>query len=222
MPWRKKAVHLGHTLHQDLTMDSDAAQRKAQFISSSVEVREQFAFCAPQQILKAVRVMCCHAYGSVLWRLDSQCASSFFSAYSSCVRRVYRLPVNTYTYLVEGHLSQGLTPLRNLVLGRYPPFIQKMAWGPSREVSVMAKLAGEDRRTVTAGNLAYVSALTRMDCAQAGWLDIKAALPVQEVPEKETWRLGLLDCLIRERASLESEGKNAKDVIAVLSSLCVT
>ena len=86
----------------------------------------------------------------------------------------------------------------------------------------MAKLAGEDRRTVTAGNLAYVSALTRMDCAQAGWLDIKAALPVQEVPEKETWRLGLLDCLIRERASLESEGKNAEYVIAMLSFLFIT
>ena len=50
LPWRKKAVHLGHTLHQDLTMDSDAAERKAQFISSSVEVREQFAFCAPQPV----------------------------------------------------------------------------------------------------------------------------------------------------------------------------
>ena len=51
-------------------------------------------------------------------------------------------------------------------------------------------------------------------------LVLKKGLPVQEVPEKETWRLGLLDCLMRERASLESEGKNAKDVIAMLSSLC--
>ena len=86
----------------------------------------------------------------------------------------------------------------------------------------MAKLAAEERCRVAAGNVAYVLALTRMDCAQAGWLDIKAALPVQEVPEKETWRLGLLDCLMRERASLESEGKNAEDVIAMLSSLCIT
>ena len=46
-------------------------------------------------------------------------------------------------------------------------------------------------------------------------LVLKKGLPVQEVPEKETGRLWLLDCLIRERASLESEGKNAKDVIAM-------
>ena len=144
-------------------MDIDANEKKVQFISNSIEVRDQFAFSAPHLILKAVTVLCCHAYGSVLWRLDSQAAKSFFSAYSSCIRRIYRLPVNTYTYLVEGHLSRGLAPLRNLVLGRYPAFFQKMAWGPSREVTVMAKLAAGDRRTVTAGNLEYVSGLTNLD-----------------------------------------------------------
>ena len=166
--------------------------------------------------------MSCHAYGSVLWRLDSQAASSFFSAYSSCIRRIYRLPVKTFTYLVEGHLSLGLAPLRNLVLGRYAAFFQKMAWGPSREITAMAKLAASDRRTVTAGNLAYVSDLTKMDCESAGWLDIKTALPVQEVPEKETWRLGLLDCLMKERDSLESEGRDTKCTVAMISSLCST
>ena len=86
----------------------------------------------------------------------------------------------------------------------------------------MAKIAAGDRRTVTAGNLAFVSALTKMDCKSAGWLDIKAALPVQEVPERERWRLGLLDYLMGERASLEGQGKNTKTVVAVLSSLCTT
>lgn len=29
LPWRKKAVHLGHTLNQDLSMDIDAGEKKA-------------------------------------------------------------------------------------------------------------------------------------------------------------------------------------------------
>ena len=29
LPWREKAVHLGHTLHQDLSMDSDAKENWA-------------------------------------------------------------------------------------------------------------------------------------------------------------------------------------------------
>ena len=50
-----------------------------------------------------------------------------------------------------------------------------------------------------------------------GWLNLKAALPVSEVPEKEDWRPGLLDCLLVERAGLEREGKNTRRVVAMIS-----
>ena len=63
LPWVKSAVHLGHTIHQDLTMSSDAAVRRAMFISRSVEVRYQFSFASPARILKAVRTLSCDAYG---------------------------------------------------------------------------------------------------------------------------------------------------------------
>ena len=152
------------------------------------------------QILTAVKILCCDAYGAVLWKLDTPYAASFFKSYSSCVRRSHRLPLNTFTYLVEGHLSQGVEPLRNLVLGRYASFYQKMAWGPSREVSLVAELARKDARTTTASNLRYVLSLTSMNCAKEDWVKLKAALPIKEVPEKEFWRLGLLDSLLRERA----------------------
>ena len=132
------------------------------------------------------------------------------------------LPQNTFSYLVKGHLTKGLAPLRNMVLGRYPAFVQRMAWGPSREVTILAELAARDRRTVTAGNLAYISALTRLDCAREGWQDIKNALPVKDVPESECWRLGLLDSLLRERAELEGENKDTRRVVAMISSLCST
>ena len=120
LPWRESAVHLGHVLHQNLTWDTDAKDKRARFISRSLEVRSQFAFAAPLQILKAVRVFTCDAYGSVLWRLNSPASSAFYKAYTSCIRRIYRLPISTFTYLVEGHLSAGISPLRNMVLGWFP------------------------------------------------------------------------------------------------------
>ena len=138
------------------------------------------------------------------------------------MRRIYRLPLNTFTYLVEGHLSQSMMPLRNLVLGRYASFYQKMAWGPSREVSLMAELARKDARTTTASNLRYVSSLTSMNCAKEDWVKLKAALPIKEVPEKELWQLGMLHSLLRERALLEKEEKDVKRVVAMISSLCTT
>ena len=69
-----------------------------------------------------------------------------------------------------------------------------MAWGPSREVTIMAEVAASDQRSVTACS------------ATAGWQNLKAALPVKEVPDKEKWRLGLLDSLLRERTELEHQG----------------
>ena len=81
LPWVKSAVHLGPTIHQDLTMTADAAVRRAKFISSNVEVRSRFSFAAPNQILRAVRLLSCDGYGSVLWRLDSKEADSIFKAY---------------------------------------------------------------------------------------------------------------------------------------------
>ena len=42
------------------------------------------------------------------------------------------------------------------------------------------------------------------------------------MPEKELWRLGLLESLLRERGVLEKEGRDTKSVIAMLASLCST
>ena len=197
--------HLGHTLHQDLTMDADAKVRRAAFIGRSLEVRSQFGFAAPPQILTAVRILACDAYGSVLWRLASRPALAYFKAYTGCVWRIYRLPLATFTYLVEGHLAAGRPPLRNLVLGRYPAFYQRLGRSPSKEAAMMAELAAGDARTITAGNLAYVSRLSKLDCATEHSQAVKKALPVAEVPEKESWRPGLLDALLRERGDREKE-----------------
>ena len=84
-------------------------------------------------------------------------------AYSSCVRRIWRLPLDTYTYLVEGHLSLGFSPLRNMVLSRYPAFYQHMLASPCTEVSVLAELFSKDARSTTAENLSYVSAITGLN-----------------------------------------------------------
>ena len=114
------------SLQQNLNFDADAATRRAGFIGRSVEVRDQFSSASPAHVLKAVRILCCHGYGAVLWPLDSSSASSFFKACNSCVKRVFRLPLNTFTYLVEGHLNAGAPLLRNMVLGRYPTFYQNL------------------------------------------------------------------------------------------------
>ena len=174
------------------------------------------------QRLRAVQLLCCDAYGSPLWRLNSNQATSFFKAWSSCVRRAFNLPVNTFTYIVEGHLAQRFTPLRNQVLGRYPGFYRRLLDSPSKEVRMMAVFAAGQAQTVTAVNLAHLKSLTGLDPAWDSIRQIKESLPVKTVPAGEQWRLGLLDSLLALRAEKQAEEEDVKRVVALLSSLCST
>ena len=222
LPWVQNALHLGHTLHQSLSMEQDARVRRATFISRSVEVRDQLSFALPESKLKSIQVLCCDAYGSCLWKLDSPSATSYFKAWSSCVRRVFGLPVNTFTYLVEGHLANQFVPLRNMVLGRYPGFFRRLLVSPSKEVRMMAELASGFAQSITAVNLAHLRQLTGMDPVLDSCQQLKQMLPRKEVPEEEQWRLGLLDQLLLLRGQQQCEGKDTKRVTALLSSLCST
>ena len=90
------------------------------------------------------------------------------------------------------------------------------------EVALMAEMASKDARSTTACNLAYLTSLTSLDCATASKLEVKSMLPVESVPDCESWRLGLLDTLLRERCCSEKEGVDTKRVIAMISSLYST
>ena len=88
----------------------------------------------------------------------------------------------------------------------------------------MAEIAAKDARTVLAGNLAFVSSQSRsrLDMEVVSSRMVREVLPVVEVPESESWRLGLLDILLRNRSDLEREGSDTRTVCAMISSLCST
>ena len=132
------------------------------------------------------------------------------------------MPLNTFSYLVEGHLSSGLAPLRNLVLARVPTFFQRLLSSPSREVAIMADISSEDARTITASNLRMMNNVTGLDCTVADRISVKNALPIKQVPEGERWRLGLLDHLLELRSQLDKDDSEFKRIVAMLSSLCTS
>ena len=116
-------MHLGHTIHQDGTMEQDAKVRRALFIDHSVEVRQKLMFAGTDLVLKAHNIYCSDAYGAMLWRLRGKGAESFFKAWNTAVKLTNRVPRSTHTYLVEGFLATKHVTLRNQVLGRYPGFL---------------------------------------------------------------------------------------------------
>ena len=223
LPWVQQADHLGHILHQTVTMDKDCHRARAKFIDKNVDIREQFAFAHPDQIIKMVQILCCDAYGSMLWDLRSNPAEQFFKSWNTCVKLVYRVPRSTYTYLVEGFLASTQCSLRNQILSRYPGFYRNLMTSPSKEVRMLAKMVSEDPRSTTCRNLRYLREVTNLEQAEqySSWR-IRESLPVKLVPENEMWRLGLLTKLMDMRVAKYNEVLDNKRICAMVDSLCST
>ena len=220
LPWVQSAEHLGHTLHQVANMDLDCKIRRAKFINKTVELRELLSFAHPSQVLKAVQVYCSDAYGSMLCQLNSESSEKFFRSWNTCVKLVYDIPRDTFTYLVEDYFAKGFSSLRNQVISRYPSFFHKLLLSPSREVRLLAHIVSRDPESVTARNIRYVKELTSFDPWDFSSLKIKAALPIKTVPEGERWRLGLLDSLVKIRRTKLTCLEDKQRITAMLNSLC--
>ena len=53
LPWVERAVHLGHSVTSDGSMRQDTREKVAEFIDTTVKLRETFDFAEPQLKVKA-------------------------------------------------------------------------------------------------------------------------------------------------------------------------
>ena len=223
LPWVESADHLGHTLHQLCSMDKDCQRAKNKYIAKSMDIKEDLAFATPEQQLRATQVYCFDAYGAMLWNLASPSSEQFFKCWNTSVKIAYRVPNNTYTYLVDGWLSGTLTNLRNQVLSRYPKFYRGLASSVCREVRGLLKIVENDPRSTTYKNLKLLRERTGL--SQPQWFcasKIRSLLPTKTVPEKECWRLGLLASLFTLRSEKYEAIQDTMNITAMIHSLCNT
>ena len=166
-------------------------------------------------------MLCSDAYGSMLWNLGSPTAEQYFKCWNTSVKLVYGVPRSTYTYLVEGFFASNFTSLRNQILSRYPGFFRKLLHSPSREVRFLAHLVQHDPRSVTCTNLRYLRRISSLEQAELySSTRVRCAVPVLVVPEKESWRLGLLTQLMVARSEKFFTNEDSKSKCAMLDSLC--
>ena len=82
---------------------------------------------------------------------------------------------------------------------------------------MLARIVSVDPRSSTFTNLRYLERLTGLSRPQFySAARVQAALPVKVVPEKETWRIGLLDSLFKLRV------EDSKRISSMINSLCST
>ena len=224
LPWVDRVQHLGHTLHESISMDFDTTRAKTSFMSRANDLRDKLYFCHPSSKMKAIELYCCDAYGSMLWDLSSRNVDSYFKAWNVQARLAWNVPRETYTYLIEGFFCQDMITLRNQVLSRYPEFIRKLLASPSKEIRFLVNTIMKDQRSITAKNLNYLENMSNCAVIRFAKWKVRQNLPKRSVPQNETWRLGLLSLLLEARTSKHYSHINASKVQIeeMISSLCKT
>ena len=223
LPWVEAADHLGHTLHRDTTMVKACQRARARYIAKSLEVRNQLSFADPLIILRALQIFCEDAYGGMLWDLSSDAAESFFKCWNTNVKLVFEIPRNSFTYLVEGFFAEMFTSLRNQIYSRYAVFYRSLLGSSSSEVQFLAHLVASDPRSTSCKNLRLLEMKTSLKSpCNFSTAKLKASLPIQEIPENEKWRLGLLKNLFILKGEKLARMENTQDICAMIDSLCNT
>ena len=114
-----------------------------------------------------------------------------------------------------------MTSMRNQI--RYAGFYRKLLNSPSREVRGLARIISSDPRSTTCRNIRLLRDKTGMGQPHVySSAKVKAALPVESVPESEKWRLGLLTSLMKLRSEKYLRVEDSKSIYAMNESLCST
>ena len=87
----------------------------------------------------------------------------------------------------------------------------------------LALMVADDPRSVTSQNLRLLRELTGLEQPHMySFFRVKSSLPVQRVPEKEQWRLGLLASLLQLRIEKHTRAEDTSSICAMIDSLCAT
>ena len=212
LPWVKTGTHLGHELHQLCNMEHDAKCKRASFISNSTNVREMFSFAYPSQVLSAVNIYTCHFYGAMLWDLFGETAGQVYRAWNTCVKLAWDVPRRTHNYFVDNLLSGPLPSVREKLLSQYVGFFKNLQRSSSWEVRILSEVVGTDAASNTGRNLLGIE----REFGASPWNNppsyFKRAYQGYMVPTEESWRLPLLEKLLKQRREMVTCGEDSSTI----------
>ena len=163
LPYVQKLDHLGHVLHQSMSMEHDSIRAKSSFKRRANDIRDQLHFCSPNQKVTAINLYCTDAYGVLLYDLQSEYASSLFKQWSVQARLAHGVRMETHTSVVEGFLCKDNASLRSQVLSRYPKFVRKLLQSNSKEIRFLSRILLTDQRSNLCRNISYLSDITKLE-----------------------------------------------------------
>ena len=222
LPWVSHAAHLGHEIHQSVSMDFDTRIKRAQFIENCIQIREMFSFAHPEQILKAVKIYALHLYGSMFWNFDHNSTGMYCRSWNTNIKLTFDVPRETHTYIVENCLASEYKPVIQEMYSRYIKFLNSLKTSASIEVQHLFSVVSNEVQSTTGGNIYTIIKRTGLNPLEILPFHMRASVLKKEVPENENWRINLLAKYLERRKELNSLFLETKEISSLIESLCKT
>ena len=203
-------------------MEFDANMKRGQFIDNSVKIQETFSFANPPELLQAVQTYAGHWYGAMLWDLYGEKAGQLYRSWNTSVKVAWDVPRATHTYLVDNLLSCGLLNVKQQLVSRFVNFFRSLLKSQSTEVKVVASIVARCARSITGRNLKNIQLETKMDPWREEAWKIRQSVKLEEVPDREGWRVQYLAKLIRAKQEMETRCEPVEEIERLIGSLCTS
>ena len=185
LPWVDRVDHLGHVLQQNMSMEADSVRAKCSFRARASDIRDNLYFATPSQKMQAIQLNVCDGYGSMLWKLDSEYAASYFKQWNIQARLSWSIPRTTHVYLVENYFCSTFTSLKRQIFSRYSNFLRKLTDSPSYEVNVLSTIFLRDARSITCQNFSFLSELIDVNIIDTTLVEFKSLVQNEEAPAND-------------------------------------
>ena len=222
LPWVPVCEHLGHKLHESLTMDSDISRAKATFKDRAADVRERLYFSHPTQKAQAIQVFASSNYGAMLWDLQSEATLSYFRCWNIQIRLAFDLSYATHCNILENVLCKDQPSLRKQIYSQYPKFVRKLLESPIKEVRFLAAVVINDQRSTTCRNISFLNDICKNNVMMMDKWSLRKSIP--RLPAVEPWRESLLKTCLQIRYSGEYSQYNVskQQNDQFIESLCIS
>ena len=171
--------------------------------------------------MKILNIYACSFYGSSLWDIFSADCDRIYSSLNVAIRICFNVDRCTHRYFIE-ELSGSLHP-KVMLCSRFIGFQESLSYSDKFPVKFLARLCQTDQRTVFGRTLRRIS----LECSSPlGQLPSKIlvnkVMKFSQVPEPETWILGLLINLLDIRCSRAVlPGFTSTEVEDMIKYVCV-
>ena len=193
-------------------------------IDESVKIRETFSFAHPSEKIFAINKYCGSHYSSSLWDLKSTGLDSYCAAWRNSLKLSWNVDRGCHRYFLHNLLAPDVPPIRSTLLSKFHGFFLGLLHSPSKEVSLLARLAAKDIKTVFGSNVKLFQEVSGLDPWEAGKWEMKRALQYvewREVPEEDQWRMIYLPKLLwtRQMAFYDGDDTQYEYMTSLIHSL---